>query len=94
MRKKNEYAANWDARQLPPSKPGQRANTLAQPIPRTGDAGDSSTIACTLFHWWAACCPQRVKDLSGGDLADTPATDRWLQAVGARPAVRKVMTAS
>ena len=34
---------------------------------------------------------KRVKDLSNGALGDTPATDRWLKAVGERAAVRKVM---
>jgi GSH-dependent disulfide-bond oxidoreductase len=34
---------------------------------------------------------RRVKDLSNGALGETPATDRWLKAVGERAAVRKVM---
>lgn len=33
---------------------------------------------------------QRVKGWSNGDLTDTPAIDRWLQAVAARPAVQRV----
>jgi GST-like protein len=33
---------------------------------------------------------KRVKDLSGGKLGDTPAIDRWLKAVAARPAVQRV----
>jgi GST-like protein len=33
---------------------------------------------------------QRVKQLSGGQLGDTPAIDRWLKAVAARPAVQRV----
>jgi GST-like protein len=55
-------------------------------------AGDGYTIADIPTYCSAAGWLQRVKDLSGGELADTPSIDRWLQAVGARPAVRKVMT--
>lgn len=55
-------------------------------------AGDYSVADipsfCSTAGWLA-----RVKALSNGALGDTPATDRWLKAVGERPAVRKVMTA-
>jgi GST-like protein len=43
---------------------------------------------CSTAGWLA-----RVKALSNGALGDTPSTDRWLKAVGDRPAVRKVMAA-
>ena len=33
---------------------------------------------------------QRVKQLSNGQLGDTPAIERWLEAVAARPAVQRV----
>lgn len=33
---------------------------------------------------------RRVKDLSNGQLGETPAIDRWLKAVAARPAVQRV----
>jgi hypothetical protein len=31
-----------------------------------------------------------VKAVSGGKLGDTPSIDRWLKAVAARPAVKRV----
>ncbi|RZI78945.1 MAG: glutathione S-transferase family protein [Rubrivivax sp.] len=53
-------------------------------------AGDYSVADipsfCSTAGWLS-----RVKALSNGALADTPATDRWLKAVGERPAVRQVM---
>jgi GST-like protein len=55
-------------------------------------AGDYSVADipsfCSTAGWLS-----RVKALSKGALGDTPATDRWLKAVGERPAVRQVMAA-
>ncbi len=53
-------------------------------------AGDYSVADipsfCSTAGWLA-----RVKALSNGALGDTASTDRWLKAVGERPAVQKVM---
>jgi GST-like protein len=40
---------------------------------------------CSTAGWLA-----RVKAVSGGKLGDTPSIDRWLKAVAARPAVKRV----
>jgi GST-like protein len=53
-------------------------------------AGDYSVADIPSFCSTAGWL-KRVKDLSNGALGDTPATDRWLKAVGERAAVRKVM---
>ena len=53
-------------------------------------AGDYSVADIPSFCSTAGWL-KRVKDLSSGALGDTPATDRWLKAVGERAAVRKVM---
>lgn len=54
-------------------------------------AGDYSVADIPAFCSTAGWL-QRVKALSNGALGDTPATDRWLKAVGERPAVQRVMS--
>jgi GST-like protein len=61
---------------------------------RLGDepylAGEYSIADIATFTWTKAVLPA-LKQQVGADLAETPAIDRWLTAIDARPAVQKGM---
>ena len=55
-------------------------------------AGEDYSIADIACYPWAVAATSFLKEPLAGSLAGKPSLDRWLGAVGARPAVQKGMT--
>ncbi len=54
-------------------------------------AGDEYTIADIACYTWSRAATERLKETLGEKLDNKPHWHRWLELVGARPAVRKGM---
>ena len=54
-------------------------------------AGDAYSIADIACYGWTLAATTFLKDALGDHLVDKPSIDRWLRAVGERPAVQRGM---
>ena len=54
-------------------------------------AGEAYSIADVCSYPWVKAILGPLRDKAGDKLSPTPAVDRWLESVGARPAVQRGM---